>query len=87
MSVMNYHYSLSNNPEQHSSHGLGGGSLKSYVVSDILPLILECPDFPGHSGRLQLFYPLFQQLLFITGSPTLKTVHMPKLQLNYNYNV
>jgi hypothetical protein len=65
MSLMNYHYSLSNNPEQHTSHQPGGRSLKSHVVSDIRSFILECSDFPGHAGRLQLFYPLFQQLLFI----------------------
>jgi len=29
MSVINYHYSLDNNPEEHNSHQLRGGSLKS----------------------------------------------------------
>jgi hypothetical protein len=87
--VMNYRYSLSNNPEQHSSHRLRGGSLKSHVVSDILSFMLERSNFTGHSGRLQLFYTLIQQLLFIADSPTLKTTHMPKLrvQLNSNQNV
>ena len=32
MSVINYHYSLSNNPEEHSSHLLRGRSLKSRTV-------------------------------------------------------
>jgi hypothetical protein len=69
-----HHYLWSNNPEEHGSHCLGGGSLKSHIVSDILSFMLECSDFPGHSDRLQLHYPLFQQLLFIIDSPTLKTV-------------
>ena len=33
MSVRNYHYSLRNNPEEHSSHLLRGGSLKSRKVA------------------------------------------------------
>jgi len=30
-SVRNYHYSLCNNPEDHSSHLLRSGSLKSHI--------------------------------------------------------
>jgi hypothetical protein len=30
-SVINYHYSLRNNPEERSSHLLGGESMKSWV--------------------------------------------------------
>jgi hypothetical protein len=30
-SVRNYHYSLRNNPEEHNSHTLRGGSLKSRI--------------------------------------------------------
>jgi len=35
--VRNYHYSLRNNPEERSSHLLGGGSLKSHGGKQIPP--------------------------------------------------
>jgi len=42
-SVRNYHYTLRNDPEEHSSHLLGGGSLKSFLyvfwrVTEVQPL-------------------------------------------------
>jgi len=37
LSGRNYHYSLRNNPEQHSPHVLCSGSLKSHIFSTICP--------------------------------------------------
>ena len=39
-SVRNHHYSLCNNPEDHSSHLLSGGSLKSHLRVPCLPFSL-----------------------------------------------
>ena len=42
-SVINYHYSMSNNPEEHSSHPFRGGSLK---------ITQEKPQSAGSVGYL-----------------------------------